>query len=333
MSASQSSATYSGSFKDFRQVAQNRINEINVKSILSSSFGGQLDLADPKSLRVEVQGHLIEMELNQEGPKVYLTIGRRALPCFHFLANIDSHLGFLNRVDLHEECSGLSGLGPSQGGGSLLLDLADYLAETLGLFSVELTDAADVSCVVGDREYTASLTFLRAMQKGEGWYESRGYRPIPDDSIMDLYSVYRGKTDRILNEKIEDFLKDVNELKDIEIPDLIDKYCCSPSSSTREDCLQVKNLNLAIDKLSLLENKIGEYLRSPSEGLLIQKTTSHFLTWLWAHDCRYYVDLAKYFLPDIYSLGKNFQDIETDTVLSISDWSAPGSLIKSYLKK
>jgi hypothetical protein len=184
-------------------------------------------------LTVQFQGRTFPLHFEVHGNTLEFAVkGSVHSDCLKFNADLEKKEGEIEGLYAGNNCPL-----PRENQGSVLLDFADALSRTLLLKKTNLLDVASVPC--GDTVKSTSLTFLRNMQKGQGWYESKGF--VPND-----YADYRARYDRVRNYELSEI--EHHPLGGKAIEGLLPKYRATrPASDTlapflswlwKEDCNQ-----------------------------------------------------------------------------------------------
>lgn len=261
------------------------------KSVIVEAFNGRLDTENPNKIHMNFTGRSFSMDFWEKNSRIILSIGTRTSKCFNLIIDTDSYEGDLNELYPAENCDDL----PRKNLGSFLLKITDHIAESLALHEVSLVDASHISCN-NKEDQMASLTFLRAIQKGKGWYEANGYLPAKND-----YAIYKSQLIKIHLETINHFIKIINQLKD------------NPMGPMQNDHRLTEKINLLSDKLQKFST------------LMKPQNTNEFVKWLWESDCKSYIIII-----DKLLLLKSFNVLFPDNRLAIPQWRKPDLLYKKF---
>jgi len=139
--------------------------------------------------------------------------------CLEFIVNLEKRTGELDDLATGSQCPL-----PESGQGNYVLDFVDAMSNTLLLSETTLQDASVFSC---DKNFKSTpLTFLRTMQKGQGWYESRGYQPRN-------YEEYKNNYERIRNYNLNDIVGTLKHSEHSKLAPLLSEFkSAQPSSNT-----------------------------------------------------------------------------------------------------
>jgi len=161
--------------------------------------------------------------------------------------------------------------------GSFFLRFVDVLAEGLGLTAVRLVDASHIEgkCTrlpmppIGDGPAQLSLTWLRAMMTGAGWYEANGY--LAED--VNERAAYRAYVERMRPQPLAAMVRAL--------------AAAAPEGGPRDEARRAF-LRLAG---TLLDAQPGAVF-------------ADFVSWVWTHHCEY----ASVFERYLFSYEEGAQD-------------------------
>ena len=129
---------------------------------------------DPRTVEVSglFEGERMELFVKTRGEATFRVLVKNSgggVPCLKIVCLGLRGIMRVDDLNSHGTCPGIP---PVAHKGTFLLRFIDALAEHFGVQRIQLIDASRLF-VLGAGEI--SLTWLRAMLKGQGWYESHGY--------------------------------------------------------------------------------------------------------------------------------------------------------------
>ena len=187
--------------------------------------------------------------------------------------------------------------------GGFFLRLVDALANGLGLIAVRVVDASHIEAkcrvlpvppIDDDESHMLSLAWFRAMVKGEGWYESHGYR-IEDSAERASYDAY------------------VARMRSLGLAEMVDTV--ARDGHVPEASLSDRAQNQVRDIFVSLGKKFLEGQRAA--------TFPEFLAWAWKSHCEYVAPLEHHLFSFEYGRQENW---------TMRSWQIdiPGELIKQF---
>lgn len=205
---------------------------------------------------LQFQGYTIPLMIDSDIKKIKI-LGDRFEDCLVLILNHKRRTGELSRLGTAHGTCAL----PAPRTGSYLLDLVDHLAAMFDLVSIDLSDQSEIKAE-GPEELYAGLTRLRTFQKGLGWYESRGYKPVGVK-----YEKYRNQVELNLSYSISRVLSEIH--------------------LRSSDSLQWNQV------LDLWEWALNLYFSQNKSGYL-----KDFFVWLWETDPKAYVKIEEFLASD-----------------------------------